>query len=347
MKKYVLGIESSCDETAVSVVSDNKEILSNVVYSQIKEHKDFGGVVPEIAARSHLDLISWVIKQAMLEANITFKDLSAVAGVAGPGLIGGLLVGMQSAKAIAFANDIPFIAINHLEAHALTARLTNNVSFPFLLLLVSGGHTQILQVKNVGDYKILGKTLDDAVGEAFDKTAKILNIGYPGGPALEKRAKLGNPNNIKLPSPMVGKPNCDFSFSGLKTRVRHLYDEQKNNITQEYINDMCASFQVAVAKSINNRLEKSFKIFRNNNENKKYDFVIAGGVASNLYLRNKIKELCEKNNFNFNAPPVNLCTDNGVMIAWAGVENLQINNISNFDMPARPRWNLEELKNEK
>jgi N6-L-threonylcarbamoyladenine synthase len=347
MKKYVLGIESSCDETAVSVVSDDKKILSNVVYSQIKEHKDFGGVVPEIAARSHLDSISWVIKQAMLEANITFKDLSAVAGVSGPGLIGGLLVGMQSAKAIAFANNIPFIAINHLEAHALTARLTNDVSFPFLLLLVSGGHTQILQVNGVGDYKVIGKTLDDAVGEAFDKTAKILNIGYPGGPELEKRAKLGNPNNIKLPSPMVGKQNCDFSFSGLKTRVRHLYDENKNNINQEYINDMCASFQVAVAKSINNRLEKSFKIFRKNKENKKYDFVIAGGVASNLYLRDEIKKLCEKNNFEFNAPPVNLCTDNGVMIAWAGVENLQINNFSSFDMPANPRWNLEELRNEK
>lgn len=346
MTKYVLGIETSCDETAASVVSDNKEILSNVVYSQLKEHEQFGGVVPEIAARSHLDAIDWVVKQAIADSGIEINQLSAVAGVAGPGLIGGVLVGMQTAKAIAYANDIPFIAINHLEAHALTARLTNEVSFPFMLLLVSGGHTQVLQVNGVGDYDVLGLTLDDAVGEAFDKTAKILDIGYPGGPAVEQRAKLGNPQAIELPSPMVGKDNCDFSFSGLKTRIRHLYDEQQN-ITDEYINDMCASFQVAVGKSINNRLKKAFEIFKNKNGNGSFDFVVAGGVASNMYLRGEIESLCEKNGFNFHAPPVKLCTDNGVMIAWAGIENLNIGNTSDFNSPAKPRWNLEDLKHAK
>ena len=346
MTKYVLGIETSCDETAVAVVSDDKKILSNVVYSQITEHEQFGGVVPEIAARSHLEAIDWVVKKATTDAGVELSDLSAVAGVAGPGLIGGVLVGMQMAKSLAYTNDIPFIAVNHLEAHALTARLTDDVKFPFLLLLVSGGHTQILQVNRVGDYVVLGKTLDDAVGEAFDKTAKILGIGYPGGVYVEQRAKLGNPDNIKLPSPMVGKKNCDFSFSGLKTRIRHLYDEQ-SNITEEYINDMCGAFQVAVAGSINDRLERAFKVFKDNNGAGNFDFVVAGGVASNLYLREQISELCDKNGFNFFVPPVKLCTDNGVMIAWAGMENLISGNTSGFDTPARPRWDLEGLKNAK
>lgn len=344
-KHIVLGIETSCDETAVAVVTSDREILSNVVYTQLHEHKDYGGVVPEIAARSHLEKCTMVIQQALTDAQIKMRDITAVCAATGPGLVGGLLVGMQMAKGIAWANDIPFISINHLEAHALTARLTSDVSFPFLLLLVSGGHTQILQVNGVGQYDILGETLDDAVGEAFDKTANILGVGYPGGVALEKRATQGEIGHITLPVPMRGKQNCDFSLSGLKTRVRQLLEQQKPHITETYISNMCAEFQHAVALSLQNRILRAFDIFRTKTKTENPDFVMAGGVASNTYIRTMLRDCATQHNFNFKVAPVHLCTDNGAMIAWAGIERLTLNPpiLGGMDTPAQPRWGLQDL----
>ena len=340
--KIILGIESSCDETAAAVVSSHKEILSDIIYSQIKEHEDFGGVVPEIAARCHLQATPWVVKQALEQAGITLDDLDAVCATAGPGLIGGVNIGIQTAKAIAYSKNIPFLGINHLEGHALTARLTNNAQFPFLLLLVSGGHTQLLIVRGVGDYMEIGTTLDDAAGEAFDKTAKILGVGYPGGPALEQRAKLGDPKAYDLPHPMKGKNNCNFSFSGLKTRVRHIYD-QNSPMSETDISNMCASFQYAVAKSLENRVTKAMAIFKEHFSLEKPDFIIAGGVASNGHIKHTLNTTAQRNGFTFCVAPPRLCTDNAVMIAWAGIENLNIGNIDTLDMPARPRWPLQDL----
>ncbi len=339
----VLGIETSCDETAAAVVTSDKNILSNVVYNQYEEHKLYGGVVPEIAARSHLQKCHTVIETAISDAHICLSDITAVAAATGPGLIGGLLVGMQMAKALAWTHNIPFICINHLEAHALTARLTNDITFPFLLLLVSGGHTQVLQVNGVGDYHVLGETLDDAVGEAFDKVAKILNVGYPGGAAVEKRAKNGNIGKIKLPIPMQGKKNCDFSLSGLKTRVRQLVTQQPH-ISDSYIDNMCAAFQHAVAMSLQNRMIRAFDVFRQNTGIPTPPFVVAGGVASNMYIRHTLATCAAKKGFTFYVAPVQLCTDNGAMIAWAGIENIHLNSTGSMHTEARPRWHLQDLK---
>ena len=344
--KIILGIESSCDETAAAVVKGDKTILSDVVYSQIKEHEDFGGVVPEIAARCHLQATPWVIQTALDQAGITVSDLDAVCATAGPGLIGGVNIGIQTAKAIAYAQDIPFIGVNHLEGHALTACLTNNAKFPFLLLLISGGHTQLLIVQGVGDYIELGTTLDDAVGEAFDKTAKILGLGYPGGPALEQRAKFGDASAIALPCPMKGKPNCDFSFSGLKTRVRYLYD-QNSPMSEQDISNMCASFQDAVAKSLENRVKKAMAIFKETHDINTPDFIVAGGVASNGHIKHTLNTTAQRNGFRFCVAPAKLCTDNAVMIAWAGLENMRIGNISDLEMSAESRWPLKDLNTAK
>lgn len=342
MTKIVLGIESSCDETACALVNDKREILSSVVWSQYDEHRRFGGVVPEIAARAHLEKCDLLIKECMDKAGLKFSDLSAVAVAGGPGLIGGVLVGVMTGKAIAFCHNLPFIAVNHLEGHALTAKLTNNIEYPYLLLLTSGGHCQILEVMGVGQYKKLGATIDDSAGEAFDKVAKMLNIGYPGGPNLEKRAKLGNPKAYQLPIPMKGRDNCDFSFSGLKTAVRVMVDKQPK-ITETFQNDMCACFQSAVVAQMRDRLTRAIKIFKADFPKAK-DLVVGGGVAANGAVRQMLDEIAAKNKMTFSAPPVGLCTDNGVMIAWAGLQRLEAGLTDSFDFRARPRWPLEELK---
>ena len=339
----VLGIESSCDETACALVNDKREILSSVVWSQYDEHRRFGGVVPEIAARAHLEKCDILIREAMEKAGKTFKDLDAIAVAGGPGLIGGVLVGVMTAKAIALCQNLPFVAVNHLEGHALTVRLSHPVEFPYLLLLTSGGHCQVLIVKGVGQYEKLGGTIDDSAGEAFDKVAKMLDIGYPGGPNLEKRAAQGNPKAYDFPVPMRGRKGCDFSFSGLKTAVR-VAIERKETLTEQDKNDMCASFQGAVVAEMKDRLSHAVTIFKEKCPGAK-DIVVAGGVAANGAVRQMIEELAGKNGLVFSAPPVKLCTDNGVMIAWAGLERFRLGMTSGFDFRARPRWPLESLSN--
>lgn len=340
-EKIVMGIESSCDETACSLVNNRGEILSSVVWSQYDEHRRFGGVVPEIAARAHLEKCDILIKEALTKAGKDFTDLSAIAVAGGPGLIGGVLVGVMTAKAIAFCHNLPFIAVNHLEGHALTARLSHPVQFPYLLLLTSGGHCQILIVQGVGKYKKLGATIDDSAGEAFDKVAKMLDIGYPGGPNLEKRAALGNPKRFQFPVPMRGRAGCDFSFSGLKTAVR-ICIERQENLTEQDKNDICASFQAAVIKQIEDRLKHAIATFKEMHP-VATDLVVAGGVAANKAIRAKLQEMADKNGLTFSAPPIHLCTDNGVMIAWAGMERHQLGLHDTFDFKARPRWPLDTL----
>ena len=317
-------------------------ILSSVVWSQYDEHRRFGGVVPEIAARAHLEKCDILIKECLSKAKLKFSDLSGIAVAAGPGLIGGVLVGVMTAKALAFVHNLPFIAVNHLEGHSLVARLSHPVEFPYLLLLTSGGHCQILEVMGVGDYKKLGATIDDSAGEAFDKVAKMLEIGYPGGPNLEKRAALGNPKAFALPIPMKGRAGCDFSFSGLKTAVR-VKIEKLGKLTDAQKNDMCASFQAAVIAQMKDRLEHALKIFHADFP-KARDLVVGGGVAANQSVRKMLEELAKQHRMEFSAPPMAHCTDNGVMIAWAGLERLQLGLTDSFDVKARPRWPLEELK---
>lgn len=341
----VLGIETSCDETAASVITDKGEILSDVVLTQIEAHRPYGGIVPEVAARAHLEFADHVIKQAIDEANLTFADLDAVAATGGPGLIGGVIVGVMSAKAIALAHDIPFVAVNHLEGHALTARLTNDVQFPYLLLLVSGGHSQLLIVRGVGDYTRLGTTIDDAVGEAFDKSAKLLGLGYPGGPPIEAAAKLGDPKRFNLPRPLRGKPGCHFSFSGLKAAVKRAVDAlPPGELLEQDINDMAASFQAAVADVIADRTKRALQEFRDQCPDGT-TLVVAGGVAANTALREKLEQVVASEGMVLAAPPLKLCTDNGAMIAWAGIERLK-NSPENtaadgLDFAPRPRWPLD------
>ncbi len=334
--KLVLGIETSCDETAASVVSEDRQILSNVVFSQFEAHKNFGGVVPEIAARSHLEQIDTVVRQAMSKANIEFSDLSGIAATCGPGLIGGVLVGAVTAKAIAAFYKKPFIAVNHLEGHALTVRLTNDIPFPYLLLLVSGGHTQLLFVKGVGSYTELGGTIDDAAGEAFDKVAKLLDLGYPGGPAVEKAAEKGDPKAYKFPRSLCQKPGCDFSFSGLKTAVLREV-EKLSEVSDQNKFDMAASFQQAVIDIIINRCANALDM-----QPSPY-LVVAGGVAANKGIREGLENLALKKGIKFVAPPLNLCTDNGAMIAWAGMEKFLLGKHDSLDFSPRPRWPLSSL----
>jgi len=341
----VLGIETSCDETAAAVIATNGhgrgEILSDVVLSQIDAHRPFGGIVPEVAARAHLEFADHVVKQAMDEAGIGFQDLDAVAATGGPGLIGGVIVGVMTAKAIACAQSIPFVAVNHLEGHALTARLTNDVKFPYLLLLVSGGHSQLLIVRGVGDYTRLGTTIDDAVGEAFDKSAKILGLGYPGGPPIEAAAKLGDAKRFALPRPLRGKPGCHFSFSGLKAAVKRAVDALPPGVLDpQDVNDMAASFQAAVADVISDRTQRAIQEFRDQCPDGD-TLVVAGGVAANTALRDKLDEVTREQGMFLAAPPLNLCTDNGAMIAWAGIERLQSGVADTLDFAPRPRWPLD------
>ncbi|PHQ70051.1 MAG: tRNA (adenosine(37)-N6)-threonylcarbamoyltransferase complex transferase subunit TsaD [Sneathiella sp.] len=336
----VLGLESSCDETAAAVVTADRRILSNVVLSQTDAHAPFGGVVPEIAARAHVAQMDRLVDQAMRQANIGYDDLSAVAATAGPGLIGGVLVGLMTAKAIAAVADVPLIGVNHLEGHALTVRLTDDIAFPYLLLLVSGGHSQLLVVEAVGKYRRLGTTIDDAVGEAFDKTAKMLGLGFPGGPAVERAAATGNPDRFDLPRPMKGREGCNFSFSGLKTAVRRAREKLGDTASAQDIADLAASFQKAAVDSLMDRVRHALEIFAEDYPDSRH-LVIAGGVAANQYLRDQLDDLAQSCGYDLTVPPPSLCTDNGAMIAWAGVERLNLGLTDPLDLAARARWPLD------
>jgi N6-L-threonylcarbamoyladenine synthase len=336
----VLGLETSCDETAAAVVDGDGNVLAHAVLSQMEEHAVFGGIVPEVAARAHLAHLDRLIAKAMREANVGFADLDAVGATAGPGLIGGVLVGVMSAKAIAAVHKIPFVAVNHLEGHALTARLSDKVEFPFLLLLVSGGHCQLLAVEGVGKYRRLGTTVDDAAGEAFDKVAKMIGLGYPGGPAIERAARSGDAARFAFARPMKGKPGCDFSFSGLKTAVRVAVENlPPGPLSDTDVNDLAASFQAAVVESIGDRVRRALETFSEAYEGRA--LVVAGGVAANSALRGELEKRARAAGFTFVAPPLALCTDNAVMIAWAALERFKLGLTDGLDFQARPRWPLD------
>ncbi|MBM3648741.1 MAG: tRNA (adenosine(37)-N6)-threonylcarbamoyltransferase complex transferase subunit TsaD [Alphaproteobacteria bacterium] len=336
----VLGIETSCDETAVAIVEapagtrPQGTILANVVYSQQTEHRRFGGVVPEIAARAHLERLDGLVEEALATAGLALGDLDAIAATGGPGLIGGVMVGVMAAKGLAFARRKPFLAVNHLEGHALSVRLTEPVDFPYLLLLVSGGHCQLLTVRGPGDFTRLGTTIDDAVGECFDKAAKLLGLGFPGGPAIERLAKDGDDRRFDLPRPMWRKPGCDFSFSGLKTAVR-LAVEKLDAGDERARADLCASFQRTVGDVLADRCANALRAAPPST------LVVAGGVAANLYLRRRLDETARQHGAGLVAPPVALCTDNGAMIAWAGIERLRLGLVDALDFKPRPRWPLD------
>ena len=339
----VLGIETSCDETAAAIATDNRCILANVIYSQLDEHKDFGGVVPEIAARAHLDILEGVIRRTLAEAETDVADLDGIAATAGPGLIGGVIVGAITAKAMAATRNLPFVAVNHLEGHALTARLTDDVAFPYLLLLVSGGHCQFLAVTALGRYELMGGTVDDAVGEAFDKCAKMMGLGFPGGPAVEGAARLGDAERFSFPRPMKGRAGCDMSFSGLKTSVRQaILDLPGDSLSDADAADIAASFQAAVADVLVDRCAHAIAEFDEKYPDGK-TLVVAGGVAANLALREKLMGLSALLGFRCVVPPPALCTDNGAMIAWAGIERLRLGLTDKLDFAPRPRWPLAEL----
>lgn len=335
----VLGIETSCDETAAAVVDGDGQVRAQAVLSQVAEHKPYGGIVPEIAARAHLSHLDRLIAKAMTDANARFEDLSTVAATAGPGLIGGVIVGVMTAKAIAMAHNLPFIAVNHLEGHALTARFTDGVQFPYLLLLVSGGHCQLLVVEGVGRFRRLGTTMDDAAGEAFDKVAKLIGLGYPGGPAIERAAQGGDAARFAFPRPLKGRPGCDFSFSGLKTAVR-LAAEALPEMTEKDVADLAAGFQTALVESTADRVARAIAQFRRDYPNGE-TLVASGGVAANTALRTALTVVSKKNGMKFVAPPVALCTDNAVMIAWAGAERLKLGLVDGLDVKPRPRWPLD------
>ncbi|HEY6980385.1 tRNA (adenosine(37)-N6)-threonylcarbamoyltransferase complex transferase subunit TsaD [Reyranella sp.] len=338
----VMGIETSCDETAVAIVEAPPgakpvgRILADVVYSQLTEHRRFGGVVPEVAARAHLERLDGLIADALSEARLDFADLDGIAATGGPGLIGGVMVGVMMAKAIAFAHERPFLAVNHLEGHALSVRLTAEVSFPYLLLLVSGGHCQLLTVQGPGRFRRLGTTVDDAVGECFDKTAKLLGLGFPGGPAVERAALDGDPDRFSLPRPMWRKPGCDFSFSGLKTAIRQTAEKLPANDRQA-VADLCASFQRTVGDVLVDRCANALALAS------APTLVVAGGVAANAYLRTRLEALAVAHGMRLVAPPVKLCTDNGAMIAWAGLERLRLGRTDTLDFRPRPRWPLDTV----
>jgi N6-L-threonylcarbamoyladenine synthase len=346
-RMLVLGIETSCDETAASVVARDQfgrgTILSNIVRSQLLEHAPYGGVVPELAARAHVTFLDGIIRRAVDEADITLADLDGIAATAGPGLIGGVLVGLTTGKAIAAALGKPLLAVNHLEAHALTARLTDGVAFPYLMLLVSGGHTQFVLVRGVGNYERWGTTIDDALGEAFDKVAKLLGLGHPGGPEVEKLAAGGDPRRFKFPRPLLHEDRLDFSFSGLKTAVR-LAAEQIAPLTDQDVADICASFQAAVTDIIGSRTETAIARLRETAPGTTPTLVVAGGVAANRKIGQTLRESAISLHVNLVIPPPALCTDNGAMVAWAGAERLALGLVDPLDFAAKARWPLAELQ---
>jgi len=344
MKKMLtfLGIETSCDETAASVIQEKAngtgKILSNIVSSQVDEHKEYGGIVPEVAARAHVEKIEFIIKKAIKESNRDINDLDGVAATAGPGLIVCLTVGLNIGKAIAGSLDKPFIAVNHLEGHALSPKINKKIDFPYLLLLISGGHTQFLEVNGVNNYKRIGTTIDDALGEAFDKTAKLLGIEFPGGPTIEKWAKKGDENYFKLPKPIYKKGGCNLSFSGLKTAVLRTSRELEND-KEKY--NLAASFQKTINEILYQKTKVAMEMFLKNKKNKKNIFVIAGGVASNISIRKNLTALSKEKNFISVFPPINLCSDNAAMIAWAGIERYKMDLVDDLEFLSKARWPLD------
>ena len=342
-KALILGIESSCDETAAAVLEESTEsipnLLSNIVSSQEEVHKRFGGVVPELAARSHIDKIDLVVNAALKKSERQLKDIDAIAVTGGPGLIVCLSVGLNFAKALAISLKKPLIVVNHLEGHALSPKLVTEINYPYLLLLISGGHSQYLAVKNLGKYKRLGTTIDDAVGEAFDKTAKLLGIKFPGGPLIEKFAARGNKNRFNLPKPIINKGGCNLSFAGLKTAVLKISKTLKNN-QDKY--DLAASFQKTIEEILNKKTKIAFNQFKKISQKKNNYFVIAGGVAANNNIRNNLKKLSFDENFVPIFPPQNLCGDNAAMIAMVGLEKFKLKKFSKLDYPAKPRWPLDK-----
>lgn len=342
-RQTVLGLETSCDETAAAVVrrgSDGEvEVLSSVVASQIAEHAPYGGVVPEIAARAHVESIDFITGQALAEAGLGYADLSGVAATAGPGLVGGVMVGLAFGKAVALARGLPLVAVNHLEGHAVSARLAAKAPYPFLLLLVSGGHCQLLSVAGVGACRRLGSTIDDAAGEAFDKIAKSLGLPYPGGPALERLAEGGDPMRYPLPRALLGRKGCDFSFSGLKTAAARLAEGLQ---TETERRDLAASVQAAIARQLAERSDQAMALYAREQEGRNLRFVVAGGVAANAAVREKLMAAAAARGFSFTAPPLKFCTDNAAMIALAGAERLALGLADPLDAPARPRWPLDQ-----
>ena len=370
-KHTILGIETSCDETAAAVVRTDKTILSNVVFSQIEAHEAYGGVVPEIAARAHLQMIDEVVMKALHDAETSFEQLDGIAVTAGPGLIGGVIVGVMAAKSYASVHQKPFYAINHLEGHALTARLTDDVPFPYLMLLVSGGHCQILAVEGIGIYKLIGQTIDDALGEAFDKTAKMMGLPYPGGPEIERIARDGDEKRFTFPKPLLQRDDCDFSFSGLKTAVQKelLVLDAAGGVSEQDKADIAASFQYTVGEVLQVKLGRAIEQFKQMYEgavdyedsmsesamsqrsgrvlrsagarSRRKHIVLAGGVAANHYLRGVCEEIAQKNDMTLSCPPVALCTDNAAMIAWAACEKINHNfQPDALDVEPRARWKL-------
>mgnify|MGYP001481787481 FL=1 len=342
-KPIILGIETSCDETAASIITENEQgvpiILSNIVSSQVDVHKEFGGVVPELAARAHIEKIDWIVKKAIDESGLKAEEIDAVASTAGPGLVVCLSVGLSFGKSFASAMDIPFISVNHLEGHALSPKLSSNLNYPYLLLLISGGHSQYLSVKGIGNYKRLGTTIDDALGEAFDKTAKLLGVEFPGGPQIEILAEKGDPNRFKLPKPIFNKGGCNLSFAGLKTAVLKV---SKNIQSEKDKFDIAASFQKTILDIMFKKTKNAFIEYEKNTNKKDKIFVTAGGVAANKKIRSMLTNLCNENNYKEIFPPINLCGDNAAMIAMVGLEKFKIKQFNNLDYPAKPRWPLDE-----
>ena len=342
-KPLILGIESSCDETAASLITENEQgiplILSNIVSSQIEVHKEFGGVVPELAARSHIEKIDFIVEKAIKKSGKKISDIDAVASTAGPGLIVCLSVGLSFGKAFASAINKPFIAINHLEGHALSPKLISKLNYPYLLLLISGGHSQFLSVQRLGEYKRLGTTIDDALGEAFDKTAKLLGIEFPGGPQIEILAKKGDPNKFDLPKPIFNKGGCNLSFAGLKTAILRI---SKNIKTDQEKFDLAASFQKTVEQILYKKTKIAFSEFEKKNKLEKKIFVVAGGVAANKKIRAMLINLCNEKNYQSLFPPIELCGDNAAMIAMVGLEKFKLKQFNDLDYPAKPRWPLDK-----
>ena len=342
-KPLILGIESSCDETAASLITENEQgnalVLSNIVSSQVDVHKEFGGVVPELAARSHMEKIDWIVQKAIDDSGRKIEEIDAVASTAGPGLIVCLSVGLSFGKAFASAINKPFIAVNHLEGHALSPKLNSSLNYPYLLLLISGGHSQFLNVQGLGKYKRLGTTIDDALGEAFDKTAKLLGIEFPGGPQIEVLAKKGDPDKYDLPKPIFNKGGCNLSFAGLKTAILKI---SKNIKTEQEKFDLAASFQRTIEEILYKKTKIAFADFEKENKVKEKVFVVAGGVAANRDIRSMLINLCNEENYQSIFPPIELCGDNAAMIAMVGLEKFKLKQFNDLDYPAKPRWPLDE-----